>query len=250
MGAALTSGSDLAVLPRLVSTGQLPVRPGTDIDLGPLMALASGPADPDTVMNRVIEHAPTADTVEEADCLTRPLFRSFTGLPWPRPLHCTAIDTRSGQLRMWDFTAGVPLPQALAASCSIPGLFPPVTVGGIRYIDGGMRSPLNTTLAWGHQHVVAMSCFPLTATREAADPPSVTEHRQADEMEQLRSANTRVTVIEPAPEYLTISQEGRGIMNTVRAMDAYEAGLGQADKALIEGLAPAAEGEVLDVLLA
>jgi NTE family protein len=34
-----------------------------------------------------------------------------------------------------------PLPDAVVASCSVPGWYQPATIGGRRYVDGGVRSP-------------------------------------------------------------------------------------------------------------
>ncbi len=70
---------------------------------------------------------------------------------WPtRPrLVVTAVDTATGDLAAWDAGAGVPLPAAVAASCALPGVFPPVRIGDGRYMDGGERSVTNAVLAAG-----------------------------------------------------------------------------------------------------
>ncbi|MGO9344171.1 MAG: patatin-like phospholipase family protein [Acidimicrobiales bacterium] len=47
----------------------------------------------------------------------------------------------------WDEGSGVPLLQAVASSCAVPMLFPTVTIKGCRYIDGGILSHLNATVA-------------------------------------------------------------------------------------------------------
>lgn len=39
------------------------------------------------------------------------------------------------------------LPEALQASCAIPGLYPPVRVDGVRLVDGGIRSSSNFDIA-------------------------------------------------------------------------------------------------------
>ena len=48
---------------------------------------------------------------------------------------------------MWDEESGVPLMHAVAASCVVPMLFPTVTINGARYMDGGILSHLNATVA-------------------------------------------------------------------------------------------------------
>ena len=67
---------------------------------------------------------------------------------WPdRVLRISAIDTATGELVMFDRTSGVDLVDAVAASCAVPGVWPPVTIGERRYMDGGIGSSVNMTLA-------------------------------------------------------------------------------------------------------
>ena len=54
-------------------------------------------------------------------------------------------------------TSGVGLVDAVAASCAVPGVWPPVTIGDRRYIDGGVRSTINADLAEGHDQVVVLT---------------------------------------------------------------------------------------------
>jgi NTE family protein len=80
---------------------------------------------------------------------------------WPdRDLRITAVDAQSGEFRVLDRTSGVPLLQAVAASCAVPGVYPPVTIDGRRYVDGGMRSAANADLAEGYDRVVVLAPIP------------------------------------------------------------------------------------------
>ena len=80
---------------------------------------------------------------------------------WPdRDLRITAVDAQTGEFRVFDRTSGVPLLQAVAASCAVPGVYPPVTVDGRRYVDGGMRSAANADLAEGCDRVVVLAPIP------------------------------------------------------------------------------------------
>ena len=80
---------------------------------------------------------------------------------WPdRDLRITAVGAESGEFRVLDRTSGVPLLQAVAASCAVPGVYPPVTIDGRRYVDGGMRSAANADLAEGHDRVVVLAPIP------------------------------------------------------------------------------------------
>jgi NTE family protein len=80
---------------------------------------------------------------------------------WPdRDLRVTAVDAETGEFRVLDRTSGVPLLQAVAASCAVPGVYPPVTIDGRRYVDGGMRSAANADLAEGYDRVVVLAPIP------------------------------------------------------------------------------------------
>jgi NTE family protein len=67
---------------------------------------------------------------------------------WPdRVLRISAIDTATGELVTFDRHSGVGLVEAVAASCAVPAVWPPVTIGGRRYMDGGVGSSVNMALA-------------------------------------------------------------------------------------------------------
>ena len=77
--------------------------------------------------------------------------RSSTGPP--RKLQITAVDAATGTFTVFDADSGVSLIDAVGASCAVPGIWPPVTIDGKRYIDGGMRSATNADLAAGYRRV-------------------------------------------------------------------------------------------------
>jgi NTE family protein len=80
---------------------------------------------------------------------------------WPaRPLVITAVDAETGAFSAFDRDSGVPLLKAVAASCAVPGVYPPVTIDGRRYVDGGIRSTANTDLADGSDRVVVLAPIP------------------------------------------------------------------------------------------
>ena len=80
---------------------------------------------------------------------------------WPaRPLVLTAVDAETGEFHPFDRDSGVPLLQAVAASCAVPGVYPPVTINGRRYVDGGLRSAANADLAQGYDRLVVLAPIP------------------------------------------------------------------------------------------
>jgi NTE family protein len=80
---------------------------------------------------------------------------------WPeRRFVVTAVDAESGEFTTFTRDSGVELLAAVGASCAVPGVYPPVTIGGRRYIDGGMRSSSNADLADGYDRIVVLAPIP------------------------------------------------------------------------------------------
>src|SRR5262245_53201130 len=61
-----------------------------------------------------------------------------------KPAYFTAVDMMSGQETVWGGpgTRDLPLDDCVAASCAIPGIFPPVDVGGRPHVDGSLVDTL------------------------------------------------------------------------------------------------------------
>lgn len=77
---------------------------------------------------------------------------------WPATaIKVTTVDALTGELRAFDRASGVPLPQAVTASCARAGIWPPITADGRRYVVGGLRSPANADLAAGYARVVVLA---------------------------------------------------------------------------------------------
>lgn len=69
---------------------------------------------------------------------------------WPETeLQIVVVDAHSGEMVVFDRNSQVNLVDAVTASCAVPGIWPPVTIHGRRYIDGGVRSAENADLAKG-----------------------------------------------------------------------------------------------------
>jgi NTE family protein len=76
---------------------------------------------------------------------------------WPeRPLLITAVNAATGERDIFDASSKVSLVDAVAASCAVPGIWPPVTLGGWRFIDGGVYSTTNADLAEGYERTVVL----------------------------------------------------------------------------------------------
>ena len=134
---------------------------------------------------------------------------------WPeRPLLITAVNADGGEPVVWDRSSGVPLDRAVAASCAVPCVFPPVTIHGGRYMDGGVRSGTNADLAQGASRVVVMA--PLAPVRIHGAP--------AGEIEGLRQRSKVVLV---APDEVTLAVLGPNPMDSTRWEPVIEAGVAQ-----------------------
>jgi NTE family protein len=149
--AQISSGLSLADLfARQVAEESAEIDPDVDIDAATALFLAAL-SDPDATVpqkrQRIGAVALNTETV------TEPLRRNVIAqrLPshsWPdRVLRVTAIDIATGELVVFDRDSGVDLVDAVAASCAVPGAWPPVTIGDTRYMDGGVGSTINLDLA-------------------------------------------------------------------------------------------------------
>jgi NTE family protein len=155
-------------------------------------------------------------------------FSVFDGIDWPERFACTAVDTATGEFVVWGAGAGVELRSAVASSCSLPCVYPPVTIGGRRYMDGGMRTTLNADLAAGHDSVLAVSVSALSAPPGASNPGlEVLLGRITAQLAALRSSGSAVEVIEPNSEFLGTGEWRTALMDVTKAAAAYAAGVHQ-----------------------
>ncbi|MFJ9378014.1 patatin-like phospholipase family protein [Streptomyces sp. NPDC101455] len=111
---------------------------------------------------------------------------------WPdRALRITAVDTVTGELRVFDKDSGLPLGDAVAASCAVPDVWPPVTIEDRRWIDGGVHSAANAQLAEGYDQVVVLA--PITLGGGPLVSP-------AAQIRRLVERGARAVVVSPSPE--------------------------------------------------
>jgi NTE family protein len=115
------------------------------------------PGDERRARARIGRAALAARTMGEPEF--RRVFESMLGdAPWPeRKLIVTAVDAESGEAKFFDRNSDARLVDAVAASCAVPLVFPPMSVNGRRYIDGGARSIANADLAAGCDRVVVVA---------------------------------------------------------------------------------------------
>ncbi len=141
----------------------------------------------------------------------------------PGRLQITAVDALTGDLVVFDAASGVRLLDAVGASCAVPGIWPPVTINGRRYIDGGICSAANVDLAAGCGSVVVIA--PLASGFGAIASP-------ANQAAKLAQSGARVTVVTPGKPALKAI--GRNVLDPARRPDAARAGYAQAASAAAE----------------
>jgi NTE family protein len=237
VGFTVASGGDLTGATSLVrganpsaSTAAAPAAAHAQEQVDRLIAAlgeaAANPERADQVRVEMGRMAIAAVTISEAEWLET--FSTFAAADWPAAFSCTAVSTGDGSFRVWDQAAGVDPQLAIASSCAVPGVFPPVTIGEARWMDGGARDILNADAAAGHHVVLAVSCLLLEIPPEFSTPAfDALFAATRAQLDSLRAAGSKVETIVPGQEMLEISGAGTNLMDFTRTGDAYEAGLRQ-----------------------
>jgi NTE family protein len=145
---------------RIFSAGGRPMKvPDMSVLFAKMVEAVSGARPAEQVRAEIGAWALSSETISEKEFIAS-LGRSFSGLSeefWPaRPFACTAVDAADGSFVLWNKESGAGLVRAVASSCAAPGIFPPITIRGRRYIDGGMRSPTNADAAKGYDLVTVV----------------------------------------------------------------------------------------------
>ncbi len=238
VGAQLAAGIPIEELfRRQLAPPPATSRPGPPVDFAKLKAemlrAKEGGGETTTVLRRMGAFAMTVTSGLAAERHAEIAAR--LGLPaasWPaRRLVVAAVDVESGERRAFDRGSGADLVDAVAASCAVPGLQPPVAIGGRRYMDGGGHSTDNADLAAGCDRVVVLALTPRV-------PPLAVVPLEAA-LETLRRGGTLVEAIRPdeATETAFASVGGNLLDPSVR-VSAARAGReqGRAAAASIAGL--------------
>lgn len=165
-----------------------------ELNLEELMArfvrAASGATGPEDMRRRIGALALETPTVSES-IRRAAIFARLPDESWPAStLLVTAVDAETGEPTVFTTSSGVDLVDAVAASCAVPGVWPPVTIDGHRYIDGGVRSGTNADLAVGCDRVLIV-----TPSQAAAPRPW---GNLDDEIDQLSPADVRVVYADDA----------------------------------------------------
>jgi NTE family protein len=126
----------------------------------------------------------------------------------------TAVDAESGEFTTFTRESGVELVAAVGASCAVPGVYPPVTIDGRRYMDGGMRSAANADLAAAYDRIVVIAPLP----RGVGPMTSVDA--------QVTGLVSRVAVV--SPDDASLAAIGKNVLDPAAREPAARAGRAQA----------------------
>jgi NTE family protein len=142
-----------------------------------------------------------------------------------------ACDYRSGRRIPFGRAGGpqVPVADAVAASCAIPGFYRPVEIDGRRYVDGGVCSASSVDLLAGRGLDLVICLNPLSGSPGTPLDPRdwlgalsrrTNARRLAHETRKVRGLGTEVVTIEPTPDDLEAM--GRNMMSVKRRRQVIE----------------------------
>jgi len=216
-----------ASAPLLGSISHLSVSPDSDCTnfIDKMAEAISGQCQARKVRVEIGKWALRTETISEEMFIAvlGSIFSELANNRWPdRNFACIAVDALSGELVVWNKDAGTSIKRAIASSCSVPGLFPPITINGRRYMDGGTHSVTNANLAKDYDTAVI-----LAVSGMAGDPELAFQFRRQldNELVLLRESGTRVELI--VPDASSICAFGPNLMDPRNAAEAAQAGLAQ-----------------------
>ena len=184
-------------------------------DFGAAFEDATSPAE---VRQRVGALALAAETVSEVD-RRAVIAARLPSHDWPaQRIVLVAVDAETGEPRLFDRASGVPLVDAVAASCAVPGIWPPTTIDGRRYIDGGVRSGENADYAAGATRVTVVAPLGL-------ESPLPGEKALLTVLEDLRKAGAEIAVV--SPDEASVAAIGENPLDPATRTPAAEAGRAQ-----------------------
>lgn len=150
-----------------------------------LNAMLTPDATNEQKLQKIGAVAAATDTVPESERRSVIAHR-LPSHAWPRrALRVTVIDIATGELEIFDNASGVDLVDAVAASCAVPGAWPPVTIGDRRFMDGGVGSTVNMSAV--QDCGVAVALVP-----SGVDSPSPWGTAAAEEIDAFAGATLAV----------------------------------------------------------
>ncbi|MFI5282147.1 MAG: patatin-like phospholipase family protein, partial [Candidatus Dormibacterales bacterium] len=197
------------------ATGEIAARIGARV-IAQFLIGAAWPGDPRRGRAHIGRAAIRAHTVPES--VRRKIIEDrLPSLSWPeRRLIVMAVDAQTGEGRAFDRESGVPLPEAVAASCAVPIVWPPITIEGRQYVDGGVRSSTNADYAKGCDRVVVLA------------PTNLALRRSTRIANQLATLGAEVRSIVVSPDTRARQAIGSNVLDPAHRAASARAGRQQA----------------------
>jgi NTE family protein len=222
VGSAVAAGVDLSLMAEKQATiGPVPGAPATPPDLSKLMGFMMRfppTGEPSVELRKEIGQFSLGAATPTEEQFIALIGAGLAGGEWPERFGCTAVDTETGEFRVWRKADGVELARGVASSCSVPGIYPPVSIKGRRWMDGGMRSSISIDQAAGARRVLAVAVIPAIA-RAWLMP------RFEAEAAAVRVAGGEMQLI--APDDASAEAFGPNLMDAARRPACMEAGRAQ-----------------------
>ncbi|MEU4421516.1 patatin-like phospholipase family protein [Actinoplanes sp. NPDC024001] len=196
-------------------SGILPPRPR--LRLGSPRMLATAALAPHSVHPQVLASALLPQGRSQHHTLRRYVQALVHSDPGGWPLQDTwivGVDYESGRRVVFGRpgSPAAPLPDAVVASCSIPGWHRPAVIGERRYVDGGMRSVASVDVLHREEHDEVYVLAPMAShhTDRPRNPAVRAERvlrqvlatRLDREADKVARSGAKVTVVTPGPDDL------------------------------------------------
>jgi NTE family protein len=129
--------------------------------------------------------------------------RRLTGTTWPeKTLWTVAAQLPSGKRVIFgaDGCPACDVPDAVTASCAVPGYFAPVLIDGRLYVDGGVHSPTNADVVADGGFDTVLVVSPMSSARSVLRTNPVRRYcgvLLGAEVRKLRRAGARVIAFQP-----------------------------------------------------
>jgi NTE family protein len=224
VGARIAAGQDLREPPPVRPGAPEAATPEAGPDLGRLREIFSIWSKASTVTDQMCREI--GSLALAAKCTSEARWIAATGGSlgiddWPETaLRLAVVEAATGRFRSLSAADRVPLAAAIAASCAVPGMFPPISLAGSRYLDGGVRSGTSADLLLADAPEQVLVVAPMSGALPGIG--ALAERCLRDEVAQLEGGGSRVVAV--LPDASDLEAFGGNLMDPSRATPARAAG--------------------------
>jgi NTE family protein len=142
---------------------------------------------------------------------------------WPeRPLFVSAVDTTTGERRVFDRSSGSDINAVVIASSAVPGMFPPIEIEGRLYMDGQVHSSTNADVLLPFKPEQVLIAMPTNRVTGSGIGPHA-ENMLERELAALRDAGCAISLRMPQPE--DSEKLGTNLMDPRKVASAFMLGI-------------------------